>query len=309
MPLLWLVGAASIGATPIGQTWQVVRDELGRNLRVAVPVQRVVVLAPSAAETLFALGACHQVVAMTTYTACPRQLAPCRRVGDPLNPSLEAVVAAQPGLVVASRSINRRETVTALERMGLPVFVTDEHTIADILETTRRLGALLGMQDAAARLTQQLRQRLQAVHARLRGWPPRRVLFVVWADPLITAGSHTFIADALRWAGAVPAVAVREDWPHVSLEQVVVAQPDYLIFPARHGESAAELLAALRQRAGWRELTALARGRVLLVDEAINRPSPQIVGVIEQLARALHPEAFAGLPPAPPQGETGPCDR
>jgi ABC-type Fe3+-hydroxamate transport system substrate-binding protein len=125
------------------------------------------------------------------------------------------------------------------------------------------------------------------------------VLFVVWEDPLITTGENTFIADALRWAGARSVVSVSEDWPHISLEEVVHLQPDDLIFPATNSAAEGDIARTLRTRAGWRDLEAVHAGRVVLVSDAINRPSPELVGAIEQLARELHPAAFAAAGPSP----------
>jgi iron complex transport system substrate-binding protein len=303
--LVWGHGRARTHPGP-AQSWQTVQDQMGRTLRVRIPARRVVALAPSAADTLFALGACRQVVAISAYADCPAAVAPCRTVGQPLSPSLEMIAALQPDLVVAARTANRRETVSALERMGVPVYVTDEHSVGDIARTVRTLGALLGRQKAAAELALRMQQHLEAIQTRLARRPPRRVLFVVWMDPLITAGPHTFITDALRFAGAIPAVAVGGDWPHLSLEQVVVAQPEYLIFPAATPGSAKPLLDELRRRAGWKDLQAVQQGRIVLVGESFNRPSPQLIGQIESLARALHPQAFADLPQVS-AAEEAPC--
>ncbi len=290
------------------RSWQTIRDEMGRTLRVRIPVERVVALAPSAADTLFALGACRQVVAVTAYADCPAAVAPCRRVGQPLSPSLEMIASLEPDLVVAARTANRRETVAALDRMGVPVYVTDEHSVGDIVRTVRALGVLLGMPEAAAGLALRMEKQLEAIRTRLAGRPPRRVLFVVWVDPLITAGPRTFITDALRIAGAVPAVQVRGDWPHLSLEQVVLAQPEYLIFPAATPASRQHLLDELRRRPGWNDLQAVQQGGIVIVEESFNRPSPRLIGQIAALARALHPEAFADLPQLPAVEEE-PCGR
>jgi iron complex transport system substrate-binding protein len=118
------------------------------------------------------------------------------------------------------------------------------------------------------------------------------VLFVVWLEPLQTIGQNTFIADALRWAGAESVLLSRQKWPHLSIEEVVRLQPDYIIFANGHGGGAAEL-PDLRARPAWRDLDAVERGHVVDVSEEVVRPSPGLVDTIEQLARELHPEAFS----------------
>ena len=118
------------------------------------------------------------------------------------------------------------------------------------------------------------------------------VLFVVWMDPLTTIGQNMFIADALRWAGAESVVLSRQNWPQISLEEVVRLQPEYIVFAGTHGESQATELADLRGRPVWRDLDAVRVGHVVNLNEEAIRPSPGLVDAIEQLARDVHPEAF-----------------
>jgi ABC-type Fe3+-hydroxamate transport system substrate-binding protein len=144
-----------------------------------------------------------------------------------------------------------------------------------------------------AELVARLQQRLDALQARLNNRPMVHVLFVVWDQPLTTIGQNTFIADALRFAGSESVVLSKQKWPHLSLEEVVRLQPDYIIFTSDHGPAAATL-ADLRARPGWRDLDAVETGHVINVSVEAIRPSPGLVDAIEQLAHDLHPEAFAG---------------
>jgi iron complex transport system substrate-binding protein len=118
------------------------------------------------------------------------------------------------------------------------------------------------------------------------------VLFVVWLEPLQSIGQNTFIADALRWAGAESVITTHQPWPHLSIEEVVRLQPEYIVFADDHNGAAAEI-ADLRARPVWRDLDAVERGRVVNVNREIVRPSPGLVDVIEQLAHDVHSEAFA----------------
>jgi iron complex transport system substrate-binding protein len=273
-------------------------DETGRRVRVPERVRRIVSLAPNVTDILYSLGAGAKIVGVTDYTEIPQGARAEPSVGEPLEPSLERIAALEPDLVLVARSINRMETVEALERLGIPVYATDAHTVEGMLESIRRIGALVGMESAGEALAARLEKRLEAIRTRLAGRPARRVFFVVWEDPLITTGQNTFIADALRWAGARSVVRVSQDWPHISLEEVVAEQPEYLIFPAVRNESRSEILRSLRRRPGWRDLRAVQKGRVVVLGDAINRPSPVLVDAIAELARRLHPGAFA-QPAAP----------
>jgi len=115
-------------------------------------------------------------------------------------------------------------------------------------------------------------------------------------NTLISVGRETFLADALRRAGAESVVHTAQDWPRLNLEEVVRLQPDYLVFANSHSEAVERNLQELRQRPGWRNLEAIRRRRIAIVSDAVNRPSPRLVDAIEQLARQLHPEAFASNP-------------
>jgi iron complex transport system substrate-binding protein len=121
-------------------------------------------------------------------------------------------------------------------------------------------------------------------------------VFVVWTEPLISIGKHTFIADALRRAGAVSVIDSSQNWPQVNLEEVVRLQPDYLIFVESHSGTQPHSANALADLPGWRLLNAVRARRYATISDAINRPAPRLVSAIEDLARQLHPDAFAGDP-------------
>jgi len=163
-----------------------------------------------------------------------------------------------------------------------------------MMDSVARMGDLMGAGAQGREVVTQLRQALDDLHAKLAERPLAHVLFVVWQQPLISIGQKTFIADALRWAGAESIILSDRNWPQVSLEEVLRVQPDYLVFTNDHSENgtAAEELADLRSRPIWKDLQAVQLGHVVDVDEEIIRPSPQLVQAIEYLAERLHPEAF-----------------
>jgi len=268
-------------------------DEAGRTVHVPQPVRRIVSLAPSLTETLFALGAGNLLAGDTDYCDYPPEALSKPKVGGAINPSIEQVVALRPDLVLATKSLNRRETVAALERLGIAVYVTDPRTVDAMIASTARLADAAGVHDAGAALAANLRERLAALQARLGGEPARSVLFVVWTDPLISVGRGTFVADALRWAGARSVVESPQDWPQISLEGVFRLQPEFLVFAGEHSEAEQRNLEALAQLPGWRDLDAARNGRFAIVSEAFIRPAPRLLYAIEQLARQLHPHAFA----------------
>jgi iron complex transport system substrate-binding protein len=280
-------------------------DEVGRRVKIPQEVDRVVSLAPNLTEIVFALGDGNHLAGDTDFCDYPAEALQKPHVGGPVNPNLEEIVSLMPDLVLATKSINRRETVSALDRIGLPVYVTDPHSVEEMIASVEHLGSALGAEKSAAMLAEDLRGRLADLDRRLAGAAPRRVLFVVWTDPLISVGRDTFIADALRRAGGRSVVETKAEWPHVSLEEIVRLQPEVLVFASAHAGDTQRDIDALRTRPGWKNLSAMQHGNVVVISDAINRPAPRMVDAIERLARALHPEAFTSRAVPPADGGTG----
>ena len=115
----------------------------------------------------------------------------------------------------------------------------------------------------------------------------------MWTEPLISVGKHTFIADALLHAGADSIIKSTQDWPQISLEEIVRLQPEALVFASSHSEAVTRDMEALAKRPGWSELNAVKHRKFAVVSDAVNRPAPRLFSAVEDLARQLHPEAFA----------------
>ncbi len=270
-----------------------VKDEMGRVVRIPRPVRRIVSLAPSVTETLFALGLGDRVVGDTDFCDYPPEAKEKAHIGGAINPNIEAIAALHPDLVVATREINRPDSVYSLERLGFAVYVTNPQTVEQVLTSTDRLGELFGAGDASHLLTMDLRGRLSELEQRLAGLPVKNVLMVVWLDPLISVGRNTFMEDALLRAGARSIVDSPQPWPTIDLEQVVRLQPEYLIISNDNAQQVQRELAEFEARPGWRRLDAVRHRRLIVLSEAISHPSPRLVDGIEQLARALYPLKFA----------------
>jgi iron complex transport system substrate-binding protein len=298
--LFFCAGGASAqtAALPPGATpeFREVVDEVGRTVRIPQPVRRIVSLAPSLTETIYALGLQDRLVGDTDYCDYPTDAQKKHKVGGGINPSIEEIAALHPDLVLMTKSYNRLDTVHALESLGIPSYATDPHSVEQILTSTEKVADLLGAAEAGAALTKDLSRRLAELQQRIATLPPKRVLFVVWTEPLMSIGKDTFLADALRHAGAVSIVDSTQSWPQVNLEEVVKLQPDFLVFAASHFQSGPRELETLAELPGWRILDAVRNHRLAVISDAVNRPAPRIVSAIEDLARQLHPEAFVEKP-------------
>ena len=273
-----------------------VTDETGRIVRIPQPINRIVSLAPSLTETVYALGLQDRLVGDTDYCDYPPDAQKKTKVGGGINPSLEVIAALHPDIVLVTKGFNRLETVHALDSLGISSYATDPHTVNDISASLKKLADLLGVPEAGASAAAEMENQLTSLQRRLASLPPKRVLFVVWHQPLTSVGKHTFIADALRLAGAVSIVDSEQDWPHVSLEEVARLQPDFLVFASAHSGSPSPTVEMLGTLPGWSIVEAVSNRRIAVISEAVNRPVPRIVSAIEDLARQLHPDAFVESP-------------
>jgi iron complex transport system substrate-binding protein len=278
----------------------IVKDEVGRSVEVPQPLKRIISLAPSVTETIYALGAQDRLVADSDVCNYPPAAQKLPKIGGPFTPNLEVIVSLKPDLVVAAaNSGNRKETVESLDLLHVPTYATNAKTVDDVLGSIVKLGDVLGVGEQGRALSESLRVRLQDLHRRLENVTPTRVLFVVWQEPLISIGQETYIADALRRAGAESVISTKQDWPRVSWEEVVHLQPAYLVFASAHPDEITATLNGMRNLPGWRDLKAVEENKIVIVSDAINLPAPRLVDAIEELARHLHPEAFVDAPHVP----------
>ena len=294
-----LCAEQNVAALAGKEPFRTVQDETGRSVRLPVPIRRVVSLAPSLTESIYALGMDDLLVGDTDYCDYPPAAAKKHKVGGAINPSLEEIASLKPDVVLLTKGLNRLDTVQALERLGIAAYATDPRTIDEIRGSVLRLADVLGNHSAGKALDKELLREESDLQERLKSVAPKRVLFVVWTDPLISVGKHTFIADALSHAGAISVVESSQDWPQMSLEEMVRLQPEVLVFASNHSEGVSRDMEALAKRPGWAQLDAVKYRRFAVISDAVNRPAPRLFAAVEELARQLHPEAFTEKNSAP----------
>jgi iron complex transport system substrate-binding protein len=275
-------------------------DDLGRKLYVAKAPTRIVSLAPSVTEMLFALGASEQVVAVTDFCNYPPEAQSKARIGG-LKASIEAIIAMRPDLVLVPHAFLDPAVLAKLDELKIATYVLDAKSLEDILSQLNQLGRLLNRSVEAGRLVAELRQRIHAVRERTQSLPHPKVLYVLNSNPLMTVGQGSFIHQLLETAGASNvAAASPQPYPRISIEAVLAQNPDILMFPVGDTEGIPKAERAQWER--WPQLTAVREHRLYQIDsELIDRPGPRIVEGLERLARQFHPDAFqsatsAGVP-------------
>jgi len=262
------------------------RDETGRTVAVPDHAHRVISLAPSITNTVYALGAQVDLVGITDYTVYPAQAVREKpSVGKVVNPSLERIIALHPDLVLALPEFNGAETIAGLERIGIPVFLFATGDIANIYRSVESVGRVMGRETEATALIAQLRAREAKVRAQAEGKPRPSVILVLSIGPLITAGKNAFITQMITAAGARSVTDdLKQDWAQVSVEAILPRKPDYILVMKDGPVS----LKDLQQTAGWSSLPAVQRGRVIVLDDRIQVPGPVAFDGLEDLARQIH---------------------
>ncbi|MBI4735792.1 MAG: cobalamin-binding protein [candidate division NC10 bacterium] len=283
---LWLVVAVSPAHAAT------LPDMLGRPVAVPDGPLRLVSLAPSLTEIVFALGRGDWLVGVTEFCDYPPAARSKPRIGGTMTPNLERVVQVRPDLVLATAEGNPRDRVAHLERLGIPVFAVKPDGYAGVLASIRTLGRVLRAEAEAAALSQEMERRTATIRRAVGGRPRPRVLYLVWADPLIAAGPTTFIHDLIEMAGGDNVVRERAvPYPRLSWEEVLASAPE-VILVATHAEGGDRPLNGGSWSA-WQSIPAVRTGRIIaLPGDTIHRPGPRVVEGLERLARAIHPEAF-----------------
>jgi iron complex transport system substrate-binding protein len=282
---------ARAAAAPPADSAVTVVDDAGRTVRLPRPARRVVSLIPSATEVLLALGAGGRLVGRTDFDHGPGvDLLPS--VGGGMTPSIEAVAALRPDLVLGWETRGDQSTRRRLEELGIPVFAVEVDDTVGVFRTVASLGRLTGRAPAADSLAARLRRELAEVRASVAGRPRPTVFFLVWNDPPMTAGAGTFISQVLGVAGGRNVFAdVAGEWPNVALEEIVRRQPDFVVLPLGE-KGGAHDVDRLRRSPGWRELRAMREGRIVTIDaELMNRPGPRLGEAARTLRDRLHPDA------------------
>jgi iron complex transport system substrate-binding protein len=270
-------------------------DGLGRHIVLNEAAQRVLSMAPSNTEILFAVGAGDQVVGRDDFSDYPEAAKNVASIGSTFEAlNTELIVSMKPDLVLAAE-INTPEQVKALEDLGLTVYYLKNPTTLEEMYTNLEIVAkLTGHEAEAATLVESLKKRVAAVDEKIMSLNSRFNVFyeLDGTDPAkpYTAGKGTFITLLIERAGGYNIASDIEGYPQLSLEQVVAADPAFIILGDAKFGTTPESIA---QRPGWANLSAVKNKQVFpFNDDLLSRPGPRMVDGLEELAKLLRPQLF-----------------
>lgn len=272
-------------------------DGLNRPVTLEKPAQKIVSVAPSNTEILYALGAGSQVVGRDSFSDYPEEAKTLPDVGGGWGElNTEQIVALQPDLVLAAQ-INTAEQVKTLEDLGLTVYYLPNPKDFDgLYANLQTVARLTGRESETETLIASLKERVSAVEEKVASISARPLVFYELDSTDVnapyTSGPGTFIDLLISMAGAENlGHTLQGEWVQVSVEELIRRNPDYILLGDYvWGGIKPEDVAA---RPGWDAISAVKEGRVLPFDDnLVSRPGPRLVDGLEALAKALHPDVF-----------------
>ena len=256
----------------------------------AAPPMRIVSLAPSVTETLFALGAGPSVVGVSDYCDYPPAVKSLPRVGSFLTPNLEAIIAARPTLVIGLGLSSDLRQIRALKSMGYPVLLVRDDSLEEIDASIEAVGARIGRESEARRLVAQIHAQIASVEERLSNVKSERALMLVGHQPIVAVGRGTYLDELLRIAHAENIAApANEEWPHLSMEYIIAMRPQVIL----DGSMGNDPTSSSSFWDKYPSIPAVREHRVFGYPESpILHSGPRVGDSLEMIARMIHPEAW-----------------
>lgn len=285
--------SACLIATGVWSGTKTVTDQLGRSVTLSVNPQRIVALAPSITEIVFALGQEHRLKGVTQFSDFPAEAKQIPVVGSYVNLDIEKIVALKPDLCIAIKDGNSRDHVKKLEALGIPVYAINPKNMETVMEMVMEMGKLLGAPEKAKLLVDNMHARIERVKTLVSKTEHRpRVFFQIGISPIVSVGTHTFIHELIIRAGGQNITEGPIPYPRYSKEQVLALSPGVFIITSMSRGEIFEKVKTDWSR--WKDLPAVKNNRIFLVDSNIlDRPTPRLVDGLEMLVKIIHPELFS----------------
>ena len=287
--IIWFVFIIPVSAQELALHFL---DHTGRKIILSAYPQRVVSLAPSITEIIFALGRQHLLKGVTRFSDHPPDAKKLPKVGSYVHLDLERIVALKPDICIAIKDGNPKEIIGRLESLGIPVYVINPLNVAAVMKTIQDIGRLLGAGEKAHHLVQNMHLRLQRVESTVSKAAFRpRVFFQIGISPIVSVGTDTFIHELIVLAGGKNLAEGPVPYPRFSREQVLGLSPEVLIITSMTRNAIFDKVKAEWSR--WNNMPAVRNRRIFMVDSNLfDRPTPRLIDGLELLVKLIHPSLF-----------------
>lgn len=265
-------------------------DDFGTKVILDKKPEKIVSLAPSNTEILFALGLGDKVVGVTSYCDYPEEALAVEKVGDFSGNNLEKIIELNPDIVIQYGSGNENES-SRLKEAGINVIGFEPESIDEIIDTINRIGQITGTADNAKTLTDKMIKDRDEIVSKVKNAKKVKVFYEIWHDPLMAAGPGSYMDHLMTLAGGENIAGdAKDEYPQFDLEQLVERNPEVYLTSADMPEKTVESMIA---RPGYENIEAMKTGRVYILDaNIVSRPGPRIIEALELVAKAIHPEIF-----------------
>lgn len=260
--------------------------------------QRIISLAPSITETLYAVGAGDRVVGVTLFCNWPPEAVGKPLIGEFVRINFEKLLWLKPDLVIASSDAPSETVDHSLNQYGIPKLVVSANTVPEVIDLIRLIGNTVGNGARADLVADDLEKRTRAVEEKLKGASPVKAILVFGHEPLILAGPGIFADDLIKRGGGINLAGnSRIKYPKYSIERIIYEGPEVIIEASSGMSYPSPETDAIRAFWGqWPDIPAVKNDRVIIVNsDLVTRPGPRIVDGLEDVAEALHPEKMKGL--------------
>jgi iron complex transport system substrate-binding protein len=267
-------------------------DQLGRHVTVSDEPQRVVSLAPSITEIVFALDQGHRLKGVTTYSDYPPQAVKLPKVGSYVQLDLEKIVALKPDLCIAIKDGNPIAVARRLESLKIPVYAVNPRNLESVMQTVQEVAGLLNVQEKADKLVQSMNLRIQKVKSLVAKTTYRpRVFFQIGVSPIVSVGTHTFSHELIVLAGGKNVAQGPIAYPRYSIEQVLALLPEVIIITSMARVAIFKQVKAEWSR--WPNMPAVRNHQIFIEDSNLfDRPTLRLVDGLELMVKLIHPELF-----------------
>ncbi len=271
-----------------------VTDQMGRRVTVPNTPERIVALAPSITEIIFALDQGHRLKGVTTYSDFPSEAQKLPKVGSYVQLDLEKIVALKPDLCIAIKDGNPIAVARRLEALKIPVYAVNPRNLKTVMQTVQEIGGLLNVEKKADKLVQNMNRRIQKVRSLVSQTAYRpRVFFQIGVSPIVSVGTHTFSNELIVLAGGENVARGTIAYPRYSIEQVLALSPEVIIITSMARAAVFKQVKAQWRR--WPSLPAVRHHHIYVEDSNLfDRPTPRLVNGLELMVRLIHPELFKG---------------
>ena len=267
-----------------------ITDQFGNKVTIEKEPKRIVSLAPSHTEILFALGLGEKIAGVTDFCNYPKEALSKEKVGSYQNINLEKIISLEPDLVIQYGQGNE-ETNNKMREAKIALVSYEPENVSQIEDTIVDIGKITNTEEKAKEIVSSMEKRKDAVVEKVKNAKKISTFYEIWYDPLMAAGPGSFMDELINLAGGKNIAGdAAEGYPQFDLEQLVERNPDVYLVSKDSKEKTTD---SIRKRPGYEDINAVKNDRIYLLDpDIVSRPGPRIIDALELIAKSIHPELF-----------------